>query len=100
MVFIREGWFWMGRSDGQPGQEDERPRHRVWVDAFEMARTQVTRREYAQFLSATGRRPPRYWEQPEFSNPDQPAVAVNWEDASAYCAWLGGYRLPTEAEWE
>jgi len=100
-VTIPEGWFWMGQADGGPGQQDERPRHKVWVDSFQMAQYQVTNRKYSEFLQASGRRAPKYWGQAEFARPDQPAVAVSWDDAVAFAAWLGpGWRLPTEAEWE
>ncbi len=47
MVRIPEGWFVMG---DEAGRDDERPAHRVWVEAFELAATQVTNAEYAKFL--------------------------------------------------
>lgn len=101
-VAIPEGWFRMGC---ETGRDEEKPVHRVWVNAFEMGAAQVTNREYALFLSATGRRPPKHWSDPEFQHPEQPVVAVSWHDADAYCRWLsestgGNYRLPAEAEWE
>lgn len=101
-IHIAAGWFSMGSDVGQTA---EGPVHRVWVDSFAMAATQVTVEEYTRFLDATGSGPPPYWGDSNFSHPQQPVVAVSWFDAVAYCAWLSStttshYRLPTEAEWE
>ena len=102
LVPIPEGWFWMGSNTGQ---DNERPRHRVWVDPFRLAAYQVTNREYQQFLRATVIPAPPLWGDPNFNHPEQPVVAVSWFDAMKYCEWLSAatsrhYRLPTEAEWE
>jgi formylglycine-generating enzyme required for sulfatase activity len=100
---IPAGWFLMGDNEGQ---DDERPLHRVWVDAFAMSIYPVTRAEYAAFLGATGRDTPRDWDAAAYRGLDLPVVGVSWHDALAYAEWLGdhdpgcAFRLPTEAEWE
>ena len=96
-VPIPAGTFLMGSVEGQ---DDEGPVHAVEVDEFEMAVFPITRAEYEQFLTATGHPCPRDWSQPQFTAPDLPVVGVSWDDAMAFCAWHGGVRLPTEAEWE
>lgn len=57
--------------------------------------------DYRTFVEATGCE----WEPPTFvQTDDHPAVNVTWDDAKAFCAWLGEkdgriYRLPTDHEW-
>lgn len=100
-VPIPAGAFLMGSDTGQ---DDERPVHRVHVDAFSASIYPVTRGEYRAFLEGTGHDQPRDWQDPAFAGDDLPVVGVSWHDAVAYCRWRTGHgspeRLPTEAEWE
>ncbi len=102
MVQIPAGSFLMGSDRGQ---DNECPIHRVTLDAFSLAATQVTNAEFARFLQSTNSATPPFWTDPNFSHPDQPVVAVSWFEAVKYCQWLTSqtgisFRLPTEAEWE
>jgi sulfatase modifying factor 1 len=96
MVLVPAGEFWMG---GEDGAADEKPRHRVVLDAFHIDTHEVTNALYRKFMDATGRPAPDYWSDGRFNEPQQPVVGVSWHDAEAYCRWAAK-RLPTEAEWE
>jgi serine/threonine-protein kinase len=103
LVFIPQGSFTMGWKFGDPG---EFPEHRVTLDAFWIDKTEVTNRMYAACVSSGACELPAnlasYKHQDYYANPEYaefPVVYVNWQQATAYCAWADR-RLPTEAEWE
>jgi formylglycine-generating enzyme required for sulfatase activity/class 3 adenylate cyclase len=104
-VPVPAGTFMMGDDSGKG---DEKPRHQVILDRFNMSRTEVTNRQYLAFLADTGYprpRDPGYAKNYLMEYPNLPVINVSYEDALAFCAWAStkfnaSVRLPTEAEWE
>lgn len=94
-VAIPGGHYLMGDTFERENQ-DALPLHRVTVAPFRVLRYEVTYRQYDQFAGSTGRRLP---DASGTTRGDQAVVDVDWDDASAFCAWIGA-RLPSEREWE
>ncbi|MCB0530730.1 MAG: formylglycine-generating enzyme family protein [Lewinellaceae bacterium] len=101
MVLVEGGTFTMGctAEQGDDCDFDEKPAHRVTLNTFYMAKTEVTQ---AQWRAVMGSDPPNLY----FKGCDQcPVENVSWNDAQDFLKKLNAktgrkYRLPTEAEWE
>ena len=103
---------------------NEAPAHKIYLDAYYIAKTEVTNAEYYLFWLENGgvgseHTPISYggesviqgmnliypqikfgtWPDIAKTKPNYPVIGVSWHSATAYAAWRG-MRLPTEAEWE
>lgn len=102
MVKIPAGPFIMGSGNADP---DESPPHEVTLSAFQIDRFEATNEEFRAFVQATGyqvdaeKAAQRNWKERVTDKANHPVVMVSWNDAAAYCEWMGK-RLPTEEEWE
>jgi gamma-glutamyl hercynylcysteine S-oxide synthase len=90
MVEIPAGPVDIGAPAEGFAYDNERPRHRVDVRAFRIARTPVTNAAWLEFTDDPGARA---------GHPDAPVVHVSWFEAEAF-ARAHGARLATEFEWE
>lgn len=100
MIWIPPGPFRYGPKDA-----------RAESKGFSLGRWPVTNSQFAQFLSATGYKPPQnhannelflaHWrsESPPPALAQHPVVFVSHFDALAYCEWAA-LDLPTEGLWE
>ena len=113
MVLIPAGDFQMG-SDDSEAEDDEKPVHTVYLDAFYMDKYEVTNAQFKAFVDAN----PQWqkdridakihtghyllgWNGNDYyaGTANHPVAHVSWYAAMAYAQWAGK-RLPTEAEWE
>ena len=92
--------FEMGTPDDEPGRQPDEQQHRVQLTiAFYLADTEVTQAQWTRIMGEN----PSYF---HGCGPACPVERVSWHDVQRFIHRLnargsgGGYRLPTEAEWE
>jgi len=98
LMFIPEGTFKMGSSIFETSRYDnDMPKHEVELtNSFYMGKHAVTQEQWSVVMGNN----PSY-----FKGAKLPVNGVSWNDCQKFISTLnakmdGGYRLPTEAEWE
>jgi ergothioneine biosynthesis protein EgtB len=126
--FVPAGFAALGADDSGFAFDNERPRHREWLEAHLLANRLVTNGEYLEFIRDGGYGTPslwladgwtivgeRGWNRPLCWSEDlereytlggwqpldlhAPVCHVSFYEAAAFAVWAGT-RLPTEGEWE
>ena len=92
---VSAGPFWRGDDD----INNARPAGWVDLSAYAIGDTEVTQSDWAACVDAGACDALPAHCTPDGLHDDRPAVCVTWDQAGAYCGFVGG-RLPTEAEWE
>jgi len=96
LIYVPAGTFIMGNDRDDHAQ----PQRDVTIDAFWIAKYDVTVAQFRDYCTATkyafdwGANKPKWGWSDKY-----PMVNVTWSEARAYCQWAGG-DLPTEAQWE
>ncbi len=100
MVWIAPGSFVMGSRTTEDERDDDETQHSVTLTkGFWLGRFEVTQ---AQWKRVMGSNPSKFEER------DSPVEQVSWKDSQEFIVKVnanlsaegGGFRLPTEAEWE
>ena len=90
----------MGADPGEGQYPDEQPEHVVGLSPYYIDVYEVTVARYRECVTAGACTAPSVGTYHETNSDDLPVDYVTWFQAVDFCAWDGGRRLPTEAEWE